>query len=132
MNTYTPFTITRKALVASLKSLLTDPAMRPFKDPKYGTKYPRLFLQDYAVYAVLRGADYRKTSHLEDGANAKEALASVAARLAYWVKNKDKLSSARLSKDTLVGRYLPPGLDDELACEALTEMVELINQAIAA
>ncbi len=79
MNAYVPFTTTRKALIADLKAMLTHPDMKPVKDKVYGTKYPRLFLKDYAVYAALRGADYRKTSHLRDqGApNAKEALESV-------------------------------------------------------
>lgn len=74
MTTFAPFTQTRKALIADLKAMLTDPENLRIPRNEYGNKLPRLFFKDYVVYAVLRGADWKKTSHLEDGANALEIL----------------------------------------------------------
>jgi hypothetical protein len=107
MNAYVPFDTNRKALIADLKAMLTHPEMKPFKDKVYGTKYPRLFLKDYAVYAALRGADYRKTSHLRDqGApNAKEALESVLADLKGSLKRPEDLAKRTFAHSS-VKRYV--------------------------
>lgn len=132
MNAYVPFDTTRKSLIAQLKGMLTHPEMKPFKDPKYGTKYPRLFLKDYAVYAVLRGADYRKTSHLCDqGApNAKEALESVLADLRRSLKSPEALAKSTYMHST-VKRYVI-GVHSEGNPEKTDEYVGQIESLINA
>ena len=136
MNAYVPFDTTRKSLIAQLKGMLTHPEMKPFKDPKYGTKYPRLFLKDYAVYAVLRGADYRKTSHLCDqGApNAKEALEFVLADLRGSLKRPEDLTK-RTYVHSAVKRYVI-GVHTEGTVEKtdqyLAQIESLINALEAA
>lgn len=132
MSAYVPFDTTRKSLIAQLKGMLTHPEMKPFKDPTYGTKYPRLFLKDYAVYAALRGSDYRKTSHLRDeGApNAKEALESVLADLRGSLKRPEDLAK-RTFVHSAVKRYVI-GVHSEGNAEKIEEYVAQIESLISA
>lgn len=69
MTHYVPFTATRKALIIDLKKLVTSPVRNA-----EGVRISHLCFADYVIYAVLRGADWKKTSHLEDGANARKVL----------------------------------------------------------
>ena len=132
MNAYVPFDTTRKSLIAQLKGMLTHPEMKPFKDPTYGTKYSRLFLKDYAVYAALRGADYRKTSHLRDqGApNAKEALEFVLNDLRASLKNPADLYK-RTYVNSAVKRYVI-GIHSEGSPNKADEYVARIESLISA
>ncbi|MDU8350331.1 hypothetical protein RYA05_00295 [Pseudomonas syringae pv. actinidiae] len=112
MNAFVPFTATRKATIQHVKARLVDPKNRPTKDPKYGTKYPALFLKDYAVYAALRGADFRKTSHMEDGANAKAAIQGVIDEISGIAEARRSYveGEARTKdKDSVVTRFLHEG-----------------------
>lgn len=132
MNAYVPFNSTRKDLIASLKAMLTDPEMKPYKRKDYGTKYPRLFLKDYALYAAVRGADYRKTSHLRDeGApNAKEALEYVLADLRGALKKPEDLAK-RNFVHSAVKRYVV-GFKVEFNPEKADEYMLRIETLIAA
>lgn len=76
MNAYVEFSNTRKNLIASIKAIITNPEnMRPPRN-EYGYRAKKIFFRDYVLYAVARGADWRKTSHLvADGSpNAREQL----------------------------------------------------------
>lgn len=130
MNTYIPFTLTRKAQIAHMKAFLKDPANRPFKDEQYGTKYARLFLKDYAFYAVMRGADYRKTSHMPDGANAKAELKIITQRLDYFLSKPEALDAARKNKESFISRYFPASQSDQTTLESIAEVNELIKSAL--
>lgn len=132
MNAYVPFNTTRKDLITSLKAMLTDPEMKPYKDKVYGTKYPRLFLKDYALYAAVRGADYRKTSHLRDSGapNAKEALESVLNGLLGALKNPEGQLKASYPHHP-VKRYVV-GLNTEFNPEKTDEYMLRIETLIAA
>lgn len=111
MNAFVPFTAQRKAAIQHVKARLVDPKNRPTKDPQYGTKYSHLFLEDYAVYAALRGADFRKTSHMEDGANAKEAIQSAINQISAIPESRSAIIEEDRSKNNarVVTRYLPVG-----------------------
>jgi hypothetical protein len=79
MKAYVEFSNTRKSLIAHIKALITDPEnMRPPRD-QYGYRAKKIFFADYVLYAVARGADWKKTSHLvADGSpNAKEQLVAL-------------------------------------------------------
>lgn len=76
MTTYVEFSSTRKNLIASIKAIITDSEnMRPPRD-EYGYRAPKIFFRDYVLYAAVRGADWKKTSHLylEGAPNAREEL----------------------------------------------------------
>ena len=74
--TVVPFSEARRAMIATLKAFITDKGnMRPPRD-EYGYRRKIIKFSDYVVYAALRGADIRKTSHMEGGENAIEALQS--------------------------------------------------------
>lgn len=69
-----PFSEARRAMIAALKAFITDKGnMRPPRD-QYGYRRKIIKFADYVVYAALRGADIRKTSHMEGGENAIELL----------------------------------------------------------
>lgn len=122
--TFKPFTTTRKAMIQHMKARLVDPKNRPTKHPVYGTKFPALFLEDYAVYAALRGADYRKTSHMEDGGNAKEAIER-AVRALSGLKESHSESLSQ-GKHSYLNKFLPEGSTFEQA----VELKEILEQAL--
>lgn len=124
--TFKPFTTTRKAMIQHVKARLVDPKNRPTKHPVYGTKFPALFLEDYAVYAALRGADYRKTSHMEDGGNAKEAIEFVIRKLSNIKEPQNDLVSE--GKHYGINKYLPEGSTYGQAAE----LKEILEQALRA
>ena len=92
MNAYVEFTTTRKALIAHIKALITNPEnMRPPRN-EYGYRARKIFFADYVLYAVARGADWRKTSQLaaEGAPTAREALVALHDALAQHIaKGKD-------------------------------------------
>lgn len=118
MNIFTPFTQTRKALIADVKALLTDPENLRIPRNEYGNKLPRLFFKDYVVYAVLRGADWKKTSHMEDGANAREVLQGLQPSL------KAALKQAEVKVPHAWARYVKDA-------GVLAEIDELLTAALA-
>jgi hypothetical protein len=63
MNVTVPYTPSRRAMIATTKTLLTNPENKKPGRNSYGNKLPRLFFRDYLIYAVLRGRDYRKACH---------------------------------------------------------------------
>lgn len=131
MNAFVPFTAPRKAIIQHVKARLIDPKNRPTKDPEYGTKHQALFLSDYAVYAALRGADFRKTSHMEDGANAKASIETV-------IKEISAIPESRRSfvegEDRAKGQYsvVTRFLHEGGTFEDLQEIKSILTQAIAA
>jgi hypothetical protein len=60
------------------RARITDPGNKPWYCQTYGTKYKKLGIGDYALYAILRGKDWRHTSHLDDAGNALEAIKKMA------------------------------------------------------
>lgn len=118
MTTFTPFTQARKTLIADVKALLTDPENLCIPRNQYGNKLPRLFFKDYVVYAVLRGADWKKTSHMEDGGNAREVLESLQPSL------KAALKHAEVKVPYAWARYLKDA-------SVLAEIDELLTTALA-
>jgi hypothetical protein len=128
MNVYTPFTVARKAMIINMKAMLTSSDFKPYKDPVYGTKYSRLFLADYAVYAVLRGADFRKASHLHDkGApNAKSAIKSVISSLDYVIeKPESRIKSMNLN--SYLRRYVI-GVNEEFSAEKSDSYLDSVKE----
>ena len=89
-DTFVEFSAARKSLIAHGKERLTNRDNLRREANEYGNRAKKLFLRDYAVYASVRGADYRKASHMEDGANAKVELQGLHGSLAnFLVKNED-------------------------------------------
>lgn len=124
--TFTPYSATRKAMIQHVRARLINPENRPTKHPVYGNKNQVLFLHDYAVYAALRGADIRKTSHMPEGENAKEAIKQVLNRLSYLNESHaEKISKGAISS---TGDYLPEGA----TYEDVVELREILNQALKA
>lgn len=79
MTTYIEFSTNRKAQIAHIRNRLMT--VKPRRDT-YGTKYKQLFLADFAVYAALRGADYRKADHT-GGQEATNALRRMISDIVY-------------------------------------------------
>lgn len=89
-NTFVEFSAARKSLIAHGKERLTNRENLRREANEYGNRAKKLFLRDYAAYASVRGADYRKASHMEDGANAKAELKGLLVSLTtYLAKNED-------------------------------------------
>lgn len=124
--TFTPYTATRKAMIQHVRARLINPENRPTKHPVYGNKNQVLFLQDYAVYAALRGADIRKTSHMPEGENAKEAIKQVLNRLSYL--NESHAEKINQGAITSLSDYLPEGA----TYEDVVELREILTQALNA
>lgn len=100
MNTFIEFTNNRKSQIAHMRDRLTT--IKPVVDEKYGTKYKRLFLTDFAVYAALRGADFRKGDHT-GGQEATKAIRRVINDITYWGTSPSAIG-VQLRK-----RFLPEG-----------------------
>lgn len=77
MNTFIAFSTERKNMITRTKGLLTNPDNLAVQRNMYGNRIKNLFFIDYVIYAVLRGADYKKTSHMPLGDNATLALKGV-------------------------------------------------------
>jgi hypothetical protein len=103
MNTFTPFTDNRKAMIKHVKAFLTNKDNLKRTLNLYGKRVHHLCFRDYVVYAVLRGADYKKTSHMQDGQNAREEL------LAMLKVIKDGRSWETYSTKHYIPRYCPEG-----------------------
>lgn len=123
---FTPFSAKRKAMISHLKSFLKDPENRPYKNV-YGTKFQVLYLQDYAVYAALRGADYKKVSHMDDGSNARGAIETVISIIgAISEKSAPRIEARDFPKSSVVIRYLPVGS----TFEDLAELKQILTEAL--
>ena len=81
MTEFVKFSTARKQQIAHVRNLLLT--VKPVRDEKYGTQYKRLFLTDFAVYAALRGADYRKGDQ-SGGKEATAALQQTIRNIVYW------------------------------------------------
>lgn len=126
IETFTPFTATRKAMIQHVKARLVNPENRPTKHPKYGNKNQVLFLNDYAVYAALRGANFRKTSHMVDGANAKEAIEGTIQYLASITEAKsEQIAKGQYS---VVNKFIPTGA----SFADVQELKSILEQALSA
>lgn len=121
MNVFVPFTNARKAMIVSLKGILTDPKNMKFKRNMYGNKTNDLSFRDYVIYAALRGADYRKTSHMEDGENARSILEA----MLRTINNHQK--SPNFGSISLIGRYCKQDCQD-----SVREFKELIEESLSA
>ncbi|MFK4132417.1 hypothetical protein ACI2KR_09065 [Pseudomonas luteola] len=121
-----PFSDIRKMLIQHLKSFLMDPENRPYRDEE-GIKHQALYIQDYAVYAALRGADYKKVSHMANGENARIALKHVVDQLdAVKVIQPNAGQNKNRSKRHPVNRYLPEGATPEMLSELRTILVDVL------
>jgi len=121
METFVPFTATRKAMIVTTKGLLTNPDNLKLTRNSYGNRIKHLFFEDYLTYAVLRGTDFRKASHPEGYDKAISELKSVAATIGSYIKDEKGYHSK------FATRYLPA----ENAKEAAVELKTLIDEAIA-
>lgn len=121
METFVPFTATRKAMIAATKALLTDPDNLKLTRNSYGNRIKHLFFEDYLTYAVLRGTDFRKASHPEGYDKAIGELKSIVSTLGSYIKD-DKGYHSKFAT-----RYLPA----ENASEAASELKALIEAALA-
>lgn len=119
MNAAPKFTESRIAMLNMLKDRIKDPAAKNPPKDEYGNKLRLLNFDDYVIYAVIRNKDYRKTSHMEDGANAKAILVRVSKLL------KTHGESSTWSAKCVIKRFT-----DGTAEQAL-ELAELIDSAIA-
>lgn len=122
MNAFVEFSTTRKALIAHIKALITNPEnMRPPRN-EYGYRPRKIVFADYVLYAVVRGADWKKTSHLvlEGAPNAREKLVELHDALNnHLLKNK--------GADTVPhrwGRYIDTNAD-------MQELLLLLKDALA-
>lgn len=95
-NTFVEFSAARKSLIAHGKARLTNLENLRREANEYGNRPKKLTLQDYAVYASVRGADYRKTSHMEDGLNAKGELKSLLGTVTSYLARSPDFASQPL------------------------------------
>lgn len=114
MTEFVKFSTARKQQIAHVRNLLMT--VKPVRDEKYGTKYKRLFLTDFAVYAALRGADYRKGDQ-SGGREATAAIQRTIRTIVYWGTSTS--SFAVEFRD----RYLPAGqtIDDLMDLKTVLE-----------
>lgn len=115
MNTFVPFTATRKTMITTTKALLTSPDNQKPGRNHYGNKLPKLFFRDYLLYAVLRGVDYRKACH-------EESLGWAESELKY-LRNEvtGYLGEHKRHYVNQVGRYIPEEGGDAAELLALIE-----------
>ncbi|MHD0644729.1 hypothetical protein ACYPKM_03785 [Pseudomonas aeruginosa] len=97
MTNYVPFNAARKNLVKGYKAFLTNPENLKRPMNSYGNRRKMLQLSDYAVYAAIRGADYRKTNWNVGG---KVAFAHLEAELASIKTKLKSLDEGRIEKLT--------------------------------
>jgi hypothetical protein len=121
MNTFVPFTAARKNMIITTKAMLTDPKNLKIDRNHYGNRIPHLFFQDYLVYAVMRGADFKKASHEDSLDMAKQHLKWVVDSLDSYLKDKTSYSARKAA------RYLPAE-EGEIAA---AELKALIEEALA-
>lgn len=117
MNAFIPFTAARKAMIISTKAMITDPKNLKLDRNFYGNRIPHLFFQDYLVYAVMRGADFKKASHEDSLDRAKDLLKSASNSIDSYLKDKTGYYSHTAA------RYLPAE-DGEAAAEELKALIE--------
>lgn len=121
MNTFVAFTPARKNMIIATKAMLTDPKNLKIDRNLYGNRIPHLFFQDYLVYAVMRGADFKKASHEDSLDMAKQHLKWVVDSLDNYLKDKTSYFAKKAS------RYLP----EEEGEIAAAELKGLIDEALA-
>lgn len=115
--TFIEFTKARKEQIDHMRTrLMTE---RPYKTVYatiYITRHNPLSLVDYAVYAALRGADYRKGDHT-GGRIATAVLKDLIRSVTYWGTSPASTGSA------LRAKYIPEGqtVDDIMAFKAVLE-----------
>lgn len=118
MTDFVDFSQTRKQLIAFQRErLLTE---RPTRD-QYGTVHKALDILDYAVYAALRGADYRKGDQ-SGGKVAAHRLQTLTRNITYWA------TSPSLRGQQFRVRFVPEGL--EPASEVLMELKSIIEEEL--
>lgn len=114
MTDFVQFTPARKAQIKYLRTRLMT--VKPERDLKYGTKYKRLFLTDFVVYAALRGADFRKGDHT-GGHEAIAAMQQVIRHIVYWGTSTSSFGVQ------FRDRFLPAGqtIDDLMDLKTILE-----------
>lgn len=114
MTDFVQFTPARKAQIKYLRTRLMT--VKPERDLKYGTKYKRLFLTDFVVYAALRGADFRKGDHT-GGREAITAMQQVIRHIVYWGTSTSSFGVQ------FRDRFLPAGqtIDDLMDLKTILE-----------
>lgn len=115
MTDFVQFTPARKAQIKYLRTRLMT--VKPERDVKYGTKYKRLFLTDFVVYAALRGADFRKGDHDAGGRGAIAAMQQVIRHIEHWGTSTNSFGVQ------FRDRFLPAGqtIDDLMDLKTILE-----------
>ncbi len=124
MTTYIEFSANRKAQIAHVRNRLMT--VKPHRDEAYGTKYKRLFLADFAVYAALRGADYRKADHT-GGKEATVALRRVINDIVYWGTSTSSFGK-QLHTRQLRARFMPEDQTDRDLMDIKTILEEALEK----
>jgi hypothetical protein len=95
-------------MIIKTKAMLTDPKNLKIDRNMYGNRIPHLFFKDYLVYAIMRGADFKKASHPDSLDTAKSLLKDVCGSLDNYAKDKNGYFSRNAA------RYMPEeGADPE-------------------
>ena len=115
MNEFVPFTAARKAMIINTKAMLTDPKNLKIDRNSYGNRIPHLFFQDYLVYAVIRGADFKKASTADSLDRANALLKNVCNSLDSFEKDKTSYFARTAA------RYLTPEGADPVELKSLIE-----------
>jgi hypothetical protein len=126
MNTFVPFTTARKNMIIKTKAMLKDPKNLKIDRNFYGNRIPHLYFQDYLVYAVMRGADFKKASHEDSLDRAKALLKSATNSLETHLKFLKKDKTGYFSETA--ARYLPEE-GGEAAAEELKVLIEAALEA---
>ena len=100
--------------------------------------------EGYVLYAMLRGADIRKTSHMENGGNALDALRKVQDQLRRHIERVERLEKPVMNfyLMKLIGtapkeRGRPVGLTHEVTFQDrsleinFVELKRLVDEGIA-
>lgn len=112
-----------------------------FQQMAVHARQQRMMFESYVLYALLRGADIRKTSHLPDGENALSALRRIRdelhrhrARVEKWEKPVMNHFVQALIGTKSMKRGLPVGMSKDVS-EHLTiqfaDIASVIEQGIA-
>lgn len=65
--------------------------IKHFRSLAQNSRVEGMTFDGYVLYALLRGADIRKTSHMEDGDNALDALRDIQNQLRRHIERTERL-----------------------------------------
>lgn len=120
MNTFVAFTVARKQQIDHMRNrVMTERPTRnvwTWRGQEFVSINRPLSIADYAVYAALRGADYRKGDHT-GGKVATAALRGVISQITYWIASPSKTG------EDLRTKWMPEGqtADDMITMKDVLE-----------